>query len=60
MLLSRSKRSDYWLTDQLLGDEGAKALSGGLKVNTTLTSLYLIGEGKKEKWRNKKKVILID
>ena len=32
------------MTDNKVGDEGAKAMSEVLKVNTTLTSLRLRGE----------------
>ena len=32
------------MTDNGIGDEGAKAMSEMLKVNTTLTSLNLEGE----------------
>ena len=45
------------MTDNWIGDEGAKTLSEILKTNTTLTSLNLRGEeeGKKRK-RNRKKM----
>ena len=32
------------MTGNMIEDEGAKALSGMLQVNTTLTSLYLYSE----------------
>ena len=32
------------MTGSMIEDEGTKALSGMLQVNTTLTSLYLSGE----------------
>ena len=35
------------MTDNLVGDEGAKAMSEMLKVNTTLTSLNLESEEEK-------------
>lgn len=42
------------MTDNGIGDEGVKALSDGLKVNTTLTSLDLScdKEGKYERENN--------
>ena len=45
------------MTDNGIGDEGAKAMSEMMKVNTTLTSLNLSGEEerKKRKKRMKKK-----
>lgn len=36
------------MTDNGIGDEGAKALSQMLKVNTTLTSLDLFSEKERE------------
>ena len=41
------------MTGNKIGDEGAKALSEMLKVNTTLTSLKLCGE--KERREKKKR-----
>ena len=44
------------MTDNVIGDEGAKSMSEVLKVNTTLTWLYLAcGEERKEKDEKKKK-----
>ena len=44
------------MTDNGIGDEGAKVLSEMLKVNTTLTSLNLRGEEEmKEKEEKEKK-----
>ena len=37
------------MTGKSFGDEGAKGLSEGLKVNTTLTSLHLGGEEEKKR-----------
>lgn len=36
------------MTDNGIGNEGAKALSEMLKVNTTLTTLYLGGDEERE------------
>ena len=33
--------NDYWMTDNMIGIEGAKAMSEMLRVNTTLASLNL-------------------
>ena len=42
------------MTGNEIGVEGAKAMSEMLKVNTTLTSLFLIGEkGNKDKEKGK-------
>ena len=38
-------------TDKKIGAEGAKAISEGMKINTTLTSLDLKGEDMKKKKR---------
>ena len=45
------------MTGNKIGDEGTKELSEMLKVNTTLTSLNLIGkkEERKEKEKEKEK-----
>ncbi len=46
------------MTDNEMGDEGAKSLSEMLKVNTTLTSLNLSGEevkGNKEEKEQERK-----
>ena len=40
---------------QNIGDEGAKGLSEGLKVNTTLTSLNLKSEEEGEREKRKRK-----
>ena len=42
------------MTDNMIGDEGAKALSEMLKVNTTLTSLNLGCEEERKKGKIKK------
>ena len=38
-----------------IGDEGAKAMSEGLKVNTTLTTLNLESEEERKERRERKK-----
>ena len=43
------------MTDNQIGDEGAKAMSEMLKVNTTLTSLYLLGEEERKEREEKEK-----
>ena len=43
------KRNEKWI-DNDIGDEGAKAISESLKINTSLTKLDL---GSDEKIRNK-------
>ena len=43
------------MTGNDIGDEGAKALSEMLKVNTTLTSLDLSGEEEERKRKDKGK-----
>ena len=43
------------MTDNEIGDEGAKAMSEMLKVNTTLSTLYLGGEEQKRKERRERK-----
>ena len=43
------------MTDNGIGDEGAKAMSEMLKVNTTLTELDLGGEKRRKKEKRKKK-----
>ena len=43
------------MTGNEIGDEGAKAMSDGLKDNTVLTSLNLRGEEKDRKDNNKKR-----
>ena len=43
------------MTDNNIGDEGAKALSEMLKVNTTLTWLGLGGEEEEKKTRKNKR-----
>ena len=40
----KKKRRDDWMKDNKFGDEGAKAISETLQVNTTLTSLNLESE----------------
>ena len=53
----QEKEKNY-LAGNNIRDEGAKAMSEMLKVNTTLTSLDLSGEGKKGgKTENKKRKI---
>lgn len=42
------------MTANNIGDEGARALSEMLKVNTTLTTLHLACEGEKERRERKK------
>ena len=39
-----NKQKDGYMTDNEIGDEGAKAMSEMLKLNTTLTSLNLWSE----------------
>ena len=43
------------MTDNEIGDEGAKAMSEMLKMNATLTSLDLSGEEEERKEKRKKK-----
>ena len=43
------------MTDNGIGDEGAKAMSEMMKVNTTLTSLNLRSEEERRKGKRKKK-----
>ena len=43
------------MTDNGIGDEGAKALSEMLKVNTTLTELNLGGEEERKEREEKEK-----
>ena len=43
------------MTDNEIGDEGAKAMSEMLKVNTTLTELYLGGEEERKEREEKEK-----
>ena len=43
------------MTGNGIGDEGAKALSEGLKVNTTLTELLLGGERARQRNHIKEK-----
>ena len=43
------------MTDNWIGDEGAKALGEMLKVNTTLTSVNLYGEEEERKGKEKEK-----
>ena len=44
------------MTDNEIGDEGAKALSEMLKVNTTLTSLQLLSEEERKEERKERKM----
>ena len=46
----RGKYSNW--TDGHIGVEGAKMISGSLKINTTLTKLNLSGDDIIIKWRN--------
>ena len=49
----RNERNDEGMTDNDIGDEGAKSMSEMLKSNTTLQSLNLGSEGerrRKRKW----------
>ena len=43
------------MTDNEIGDEGAKSMSEMLKVNTALTSLDLSGEKEERKEKRKKR-----
>ena len=43
------------MTENGIGDEGARALSEMMKVNTTLTELNLGGEKKEKRKRMRKK-----
>ena len=47
----KMKRNEKWI-DNDIGDEGAKAISESLKINTSLTYLDLGGDDKirNEKW----------
>ena len=42
------------MTDNRIGDEGAKSLSSMLKVNSTLTTLILFCEEERKRKRKKK------
>ena len=42
------------MTGNRIGDEGAKSMSEMLKVNTTLTSLEVWGEGERKRERERK------
>ena len=50
------KRNKKWIASQI-GSEGAKIISELLKINTSLTSLNLLGDEKirNEKWREEMK-----
>ena len=43
------------MTDNRIGDEGAKSMSEVLKVNTTLATLYLGGEEKRNEREEKER-----
>ena len=43
------------MTDNGIGDEGAKAMSSMMKVNSTLTSLNLRGEEERKETEEKEK-----
>ena len=43
------------MTDNVIGDEGAKSMSEMMKVNTTLTALGLRGEEERKEKKRKKK-----
>ena len=45
------------MTDNGIGDEGAKSMSEALKSNTTLTSLNLRGEEEREREREKREMM---
>ena len=52
----REEREKERLTENKIGDEGAKAMSEMLKVNSTLTTLDLGGEEeRKEKEKERKR-----
>ena len=42
-------------TANKIGDSGAMKISEALMTNTTLTTLYLRGDDKDRKWKNKRK-----
>ena len=42
--------NEQWLANQI-GKEGAKAMNESLKINTSVTALYLGGDEKIRKWR---------
>ena len=44
------------MTGSKIGVEGAKALSEMLKVNTTLTELYLEGWDERGRWNKERKM----
>ena len=46
------KRNDKWIGNGI-GDEGAKAISESLKINTSLTSLNLYSDEKIKKWEER-------
>ena len=41
----KTKRNDKWIDNQI-GDEGAKTISESLKINTSLTTLFLESDEK--------------
>ena len=45
------------MTDNVIGDEGAKSMSEALKSNTTLTSLNLESEEEREREREKREMM---
>ena len=45
------------MTDNGIGDEGAKSMSEALKSNTTLTSLDLESEEEREREREKREMM---
>ena len=55
----KEKEENEWWTVNQIGDEGAKAISEAMKINTTLTELNLTGDDKRgkrkksEKWKQK-------
>ena len=52
----RKERNDERMTDNRIGDEGAKSMSEALKTNTTLTSLDL-GREEEERKREKREMM---
>ena len=51
----KKKEKEWWITGCAIGDEGVKAISETLKVNTTLMNLYLESEEKENRKRKREK-----
>ena len=51
---NKKKRNEKWVGNQI-GSEGAKTISESLKINTSLTELYLDCDEKDKKWKEREK-----